>query len=243
MPNTRWYSGTGIYRHVWLLTGEKIHIAPWGIFAKTPMVTDESSLVDVAVTIENNSTEAEKLVVRTTILDQDGKKVVETDSSVDAAAGSKAETRQELNVLNPNLWSDVNPYLYTLRTELIREGSVMDRTDTRIGIRSISFDPTNGFQLNGKSIKLKGGCVHHDCGVLGSAAYDRAEERKIQLLKDSGFNAVRCAHNPPSPASWTPATAWGCWSLMKPLTAGARARILMITIPILRIGGRGIWFP
>jgi beta-galactosidase len=200
MPNTRWYSGTGIYRHVWLLTGEKIHIAPWGIFVKTPMVTDESSLVDVAVTIENNSTEAEKLVVRTTILDQDGKKVVETDSSVDAAAGSKAETRQELNVLNPNLWSDVNPYLYTLRTELIREGSVIDRTDTRIGIRSISFDPTNGFQLNGKSIKLKGGCVHHDCGVLGSAAYDRAEERKIQLLKDSGFNAVRCAHNPPSPA-------------------------------------------
>jgi beta-galactosidase len=200
MPNTRWYSGTGIYRHVWLLTGEKIHIAPWGIFAKTPMVTNESSLVDVAATIENNSTEAEKLVVRTTILDQDGKKVVETDSSVDAAAGSKAETRQELNVLNPNLWSDVNPYLYTLRTELIREGSVIDRTDTRIGIRSISFDPTNGFQLNGKSIKLKGGCVHHDCGVLGSAAYDRAEERKIQLLKDSGFNAVRCAHNPPSPA-------------------------------------------
>jgi beta-galactosidase len=200
MPNTRWYSGTGIYRHVWLLVGEKVHIAPWGIFAKTPVVTDEASTVDVAVTVENHSAAAERVVVRSTIFDADGKQVAEAESSTEAASGSKAEAKLELNVLHPNLWSDENPYLYTLKTELLREGAVIDRTETMIGIRSISFDPKNGFQLNGKTLKLKGGCVHHDCGILGSAAYDRAEERKIQLLKDSGFNAVRCAHNPPSPA-------------------------------------------
>jgi beta-galactosidase len=101
--------------------------------------------------------------------------------------------------------------VYTLRSEITRGGIVVYKTDTEIGIRSISFDPRNGFRLNGVPIKLRGSCVHHDCGLLGAAAYNRAEERKVELLKENGYNAVRRAHNPPSPVFLTLATGWACW--------------------------------
>ena len=200
MPNTRWYSGTGIYRHVWLLTGEKVHISPWGVFAQTPSVSDKASLVGVTTTVENNSSAPERIAVRSLILDENGGKAAETEDDFEIDAEGKADVKQSLEIFHPNLWSVEEPRLYTLKSELRKDGSVIDRTKTRIGIRSISFDPQNGFCLNGKTMKLRGGCVHHDCGILGSAAYDRAEERKIRLLKENGFCAVRCAHNPPSPA-------------------------------------------
>lgn len=197
MPNSRWYSGSGIYRHVRLHVLPELHIAPWGIAVTTPAVSPAESTVEVTTTVEDHGGDRTQQAarVRSTLLDAAGEKVATDESDVEAGAA-----RARLSVSNARLWSVDDPYLYTLETELIADGRPIDRRQTRVGIRSISFDRDTGFELNGVGMKLKGGCVHHDCGLLGSAAYDRAEERKIELLKESGFNAVRTAHNPPSTA-------------------------------------------
>ena len=200
LPNSRWYSGSGIYRRVRLLLGEPVHIPPWGIYVTTPEVSPESSVVKVETTINNAAETAMMVTVRSTLLNSQKESVSVKESAVRVAGKSEETSRQELVVSPAALWSVDHPYLYTLRSELVKEGVVIDTVVTKIGIRALSFDATNGFQLNGVPMKLKGGCVHHDCGLLGSAAYDRAEERKVELLKKNGFNAVRCAHNPPSPA-------------------------------------------
>jgi len=199
-PNTRWYSGSGIYRHVWLLVGDSIHIPPWGVYVTTPKVSPESSIVSVRTLVENTGSENVNVKVRSTLLAASGSEAGKVEAELNIPAKGSAESVQTLEVVSPNLWSVENPYLYTLRSEILRDGMVVDKTDTKIGIRSISFDARNGFRLNSVPIKLRGGCVHHDCGLLGAAAYDRAEERKVELLKANGYNAVRCAHNPPSPA-------------------------------------------
>lgn len=199
LPNTRWYSGSGIYRHVWLMVGESIHIAPWGVFASTPTVSPNSSVVVAKTSIENSGNTAADVIVRSTLLTASGQEAASGYTELSIAAGSAMEAVQTLTVSPAELWSVENPCMYTLHSEIIMHDAVIDSTFTKIGIRSISFDAGNGFRLNGVSMKLKGGCVHHDCGLLGAAAYERAEERKVELLKASGFNAVRCAHNPPSP--------------------------------------------
>ncbi|MBO3769188.1 MAG: DUF4982 domain-containing protein [Candidatus Brockarchaeota archaeon] len=199
-PNTRWYSGSGIYRHVWLFVGEKICIPPWGVYVTTPKVSSNASIVSVKTTVENNSDIATTVTVRSTLLTASGSEVAKGEVELKVPANGSAEASQDLEILSPELWSLENPFLYILRSEIIQDGEVIDETTTNVGIRSISFDVKEGFKLNGVPIKLRGGCVHHDCGILGAAAYDRAEERKVELLKANGFNAVRCAHNPPSPA-------------------------------------------
>ncbi|MDD4773139.1 MAG: glycoside hydrolase family 2 TIM barrel-domain containing protein [Eubacteriales bacterium] len=184
LPNSRWYSGSGIYRPVWLYTANRMHIAPRSIAVKT----DTGGRVEVSCEIEGDSAGTD---VRYSIFDDRG-------NTVASATGSATEA--ELNVRSPRLWNDLDPYLYTLRTELLRGGEVIDSTDTSIGIRTVEVDAVNGLRINGKPVKLKGGCVHHDNGILGAASYPRSEERKVELLKASGYNAVRCAHNPPSPS-------------------------------------------
>ena len=198
-PNTRWYSGSGIYRPVWLMVGESIHIKPWGIFASTPKVSAAASEVLVKTDVENSSTSPAAVTVRSTLLDASGNLVSSLDSTLLIPGEASAEAVQTLPVAETCLWSLEAPYLYTLRSEILQESSVIDYAVTTIGLRSISFDAENGFRLNGIPLKLKGGNVHHDCGLIGAAAYNRAEERKVELLKESGYNAVRCAHNPPSP--------------------------------------------
>lgn len=200
LPNTRWYSGSGIYRHVWLMVGESVHIVPWGIFATTPVVSPERSVVKINTILENSGRLEENVTIRTKILTACGCEAASGEAELKISSVSTAEVVQELNISPANLWSVDNPYLYTLKSEVLKDGVIIDSSETKIGIRSIAFDVEKGFQLNGITMKLKGGCVHHDCGLLGAAAYDRAEERKVELLKNSGFNAVRCAHNPPSPA-------------------------------------------
>lgn len=201
LPNTRWYSGSGIYRHVWLLLGDEFYIAPWGIFVKTPTVSPDVSIVEVKTDVVYNREESGTAALRSTLLDASGNIVASNEKKMFFSSSSAQMTvQQELSVKNPELWSIENPYLYTLKSEIISEGVAVDSVDTSVGIRSISFDPEKGFHLNNVPMKLKGGCVHHDCGLLGAASYDRAEERKVELLKKNGFNAVRCAHNPPSPA-------------------------------------------
>jgi beta-galactosidase len=198
--NSRWYSGSGIYRHVWLNIVSPVHLATWGTYITTPSVTDNDAVVHIRTSVVNNleATTDSRLVTR--LFGPDGKEQNRIETEQVIQSGETKEVMQEFKLVKPSLWSTETPVLYKAVTEIYVSGSVVDQTDTEFGIRSLSFDAENGFLLNGKSVKLKGGCVHHDNGILGSRAYDRAEERKVELLKSNGFNAIRCSHNPPSPA-------------------------------------------
>lgn len=195
LPNSRWYSGSGIYRHVWLMVAKAVHIAPYGISVTTP----DASAVTVETTFENKEESASDMVLRSSVYDAEGELVASDEVNVAVSPG-ESKASQTIALSDVKLWSPEAPYLYTLRSELLRGADVTDSTETIFGVRTVAVDAVNGFQLNGKTVKLKGGCVHHDCGLLGAAAFDRAEERKVELLKNNGYNAVRCAHNPPSPA-------------------------------------------
>jgi beta-galactosidase len=183
--NSRWYSGSGIYRHVWLWTGGRVRVDPWDV-----CVTNEH----VRTTVTNDLGEDCEVVVRSRV----GEQAVEDRLAVPALG--TATLRRPLPLEHPELWSPESPTLYTLETEVLVDGAVADTTTTTFGVRTLDFDPESGFRLNGRPLELRGGCVHHDHGPLGAASHDRAEERKVELLKANGFNAVRCAHNPPAPA-------------------------------------------
>ena len=198
--NSRWYSGSGIYRHVWLKVLDKIHVAQWGTYITTPEVNASSAKVTIKTSIKNEGVTASEVMLVIHILDAKANEVAKTQSKQSVTANNSFEFNQDAVITSPQLWSIQSPSLYTTVTEVYNEGKLTDKTETKFGIRSISFDPIHGFMLNGKTIKLQGGCVHHDNGPLGSKAYDRAEERRIEILKASGFNAIRCSHNPPSPA-------------------------------------------
>ena len=199
-PNSRWYSGTGIYRHVWLRLGGGVHIPPWGVCVTTPKVDVGAATVLASTEIANVTAAPAEATLRTTVLDGSGAVVTASETQASVAAGSVEVVTQELSVTDPRLWSVEEPYLYRLISEIVVGGEVVDVETTTFGIRSISVDAKRGFRLNDQPLKLRGGCVHHDHGLLGAASYDRAEERKVELLKASGFNAIRSAHNPPAPA-------------------------------------------
>lgn len=198
--NSRWYAGSGIYRHVWLKVMGAVHVGQWGTYITTPDISTAAAKVQLQTTVLNTtSTEAPvKLVTR--ILDARGREVAAATDSRNMAARDTLKWIQDITVAKPALWSIQTPVLYTAITEVYRNGQLTDRVQTPFGIRTITADAINGFRLNGQPLKLKGGCVHHDNGPLGAKAYDRAEERKVALLKAAGYNAIRCAHNPPSPA-------------------------------------------
>jgi beta-galactosidase len=191
--NSRWYSGSGIYRHVWLITTAPVHVEPWGVFITTPTVSRNNSIVSVKTTIVNEPN-VSLLRLVTTIRDAKNKIVATAESPVN----SSKEIAQNITVKNPFLWSPESPYLYQAVTEIKQGAQILDRVVTNFGIRSIEFSAEKGFLLNGKGVELRGGCLHHDNGPLGAATIDRAEERRVELLKKYGFNAVRTAHNPPS---------------------------------------------
>ncbi len=193
-PNSRWYTGTGIYRHVWLRTGSHAHIQPWGVFVTTPVVDTEASVVQVSTELSGLSS-LDGARLRSSVLDAQGKLVAQVETSANLST-----IQQTMLVKNGQLWSPDAPYLYTLVSEVYLDGAVVDSETTTFGIRSIQVDAEQGLRINGVPLKMKGGCIHHDHGPLGAASYDRAEERKIELLKSAGYNAIRCAHNPPAPA-------------------------------------------
>ena len=198
--NSRWYSGSGIYRHVWVTVSDPLHVAQWGTYINTPEVKSEMATVHVKTTVHNGYEDPQELTLETAILGPDGSEVgkVPLNHSVDAE--SSIELLAEFQVPFPKLWSTETPHLYTAVTSIRLGESVIDLYETQFGIRSIAFSAKYGFYLNGEPVLLKGGCMHHDNGPLGSAAFDRAEERRVELMKASGYNSIRCAHNPPSPA-------------------------------------------
>jgi beta-galactosidase len=198
--NSRWYSGSGIYRHVWLKVADPVHIAQWGTYITTPEVSSSSAKVNIKTKVLNDGDHDINVKYITRILNQKNTEVATAQTEHSIKSGSFFEFNQDVVVNNPALWGCESPALYTAVTEVYYDGKLADQERTRFGIRTISFDAENGFRLNGKTVKLKGGCFHNDNGPLGSKAYDRAEERKVELLKASGFNAIRCSHNPPSPA-------------------------------------------
>jgi beta-galactosidase len=198
--NSRWYSGSGIYRHVWLKVVEPVHVATWGMFVTTPEVDESGAKVNVKTKAVNDSRRPQKITVITRILDAMGIEAARAESRQDIQPETSVQFSQDTVVKSPSLWSIKSPALYTALVEVRGDKILYDRVKTQFGIRTIAFDAKKGFVLNGEPTLLKGGCVHHDNGPLGAAAYDRAEQRRVELLKASGFNAIRCAHNPPSPA-------------------------------------------
>ena len=199
-PDSRWYSGSGIYRHVRVVVTEPIRVAPWGVFVSSPEVSTESAKVSIKTDVQNDASETGEFAIRTILLNPAGSKCGESDQVVRVGTGAAGETAQQITVKQPALWSPGSPRLYRAITRVMRNGKVIDEVETSFGIRSLAWSVEKGLLLNGAPIKLVGGSVHHDNGPLGAAAFDRAEERKVQLLKAAGFNAVRSAHNPPSPA-------------------------------------------
>ncbi|GEM_PF-83413 len=198
--NSRWYSGSGIYRHVWLRVVEPVHVKPWGVCVITPDAHESSAKVNVKSELVNESDQLAKITLITRILDAKGAEVVRIEDRHNIQPEVSRQFSQDGVVRSPLLWSPESPTLYTAVVEVRDEDCLLDRVQTRFGIRTLDFDVEKGFLLNGKPTLLKGGCVHHDNGPLGSAAFDRAEQRRVELLKAAGFNTIRCAHNPPSEA-------------------------------------------
>ncbi|MDW5265448.1 MULTISPECIES: glycoside hydrolase family 2 TIM barrel-domain containing protein [Acidobacteriaceae] len=224
-PSSRWYSGSGIYRHVRVVVTEPLHVAPWGVFVGTPEATDASASVLVQTRLQNDSASAGSATVRTTLLSAAGQPVAKEESQVQVGAGSHEEATQKIALASPALWSPATPTLYRAVTELVLAGKVVDRVETSFGVRSLSWSVDKGLLLNGRSIKLVGGSVHHDDNVLGAASFDRAEERKVELLKAAGFNAVRTAHNPPSPAFLDACDRLGLLVLDEPFDVWTKSKV------------------
>ena len=199
-PNSRWYSGSGIYRHVRVVVSAPTHVAHWGTFVTTPDVSAQSAKVVLRTRLANELASKASVSIQTTLFDMAGNQVGTVQSKLAIAPMKEAEATQEITVANPSLWSPESPSLYRAVSQVQKDGRIIDEVTTPFGIRSLAWSVEKGLLLNGKPIKLTGGSVHHDNGPLGAAAFDRAEERKVELLKAAGHNAVRTAHNPPSPA-------------------------------------------
>lgn len=198
--NCRWYTGSGIYRHTSLKITNPLHFETWGTFITTPVTTTNKAEVHVQSVLANTEKVTGKVILETQIVDKENRTVAWKEQLVTLDNQEKTEINHILEVTSPQLWSTDNPYLYKVVNRLLKDNKIIDEECISIGIRNIAFSAENGFHLNGKSMKLKGGCIHHDNGPLGAKAFDRAEERKIELLKAAGFNALRLSHNPPSTA-------------------------------------------
>lgn len=198
-PNSRWYSGSGIYRNVWLVKTGKLHVSHWGTYITTSDVTEEKAEVVVETSLDNHLESSAVAILRTTIFDPSGKQVASTQSSVKVEPGSAGTAVQRMTVLTPQLWDIINPVLYKAVSEVVSGATILDTYETTFGIRLFRFDPADGFFLNGRSVKLLGVCQHHDLGCLGAAINLRALERQLEILKDMGCNSIRTSHNPPAP--------------------------------------------
>lgn len=192
--DSRWYTGSGIYRDVWLVEAPETHIAQWGVGYETTRLTNKRADIKVTVDIENPE-KAKKLQVKATLTDADGKVVSQSTAGV-----NNGKSTLTLRVKNPERWDIDNPYLYKLNTELWADGKYIDGSTTTAGLRSLEFNPDKGFALNGRWMKVKGVCLHHDAGVLGATVPEEVWERRLANLKSIGVNAIRCAHNPQAPA-------------------------------------------
>ena len=198
-PNSRWYSGSGIYRNVWLVTTGKTYVAHWGTFITTPEINASNAKVKIVHQIKNKLVANQKLVLKTVILDPAGKEVTAGKMETNGVKDSVLSATFDLEVKNPVLWSLDSPKMYSAVSKVFVDGELVDNYTTPFGIRSFEFNAEKGFFLNGNSVKINGVCNHQDLGCLGSAINKRALERQLEILKGMGCNAIRTSHNPPAP--------------------------------------------
>jgi len=194
--DSRWYTGAGIYRDTWMLVGDPVRIAPDGPRVTTPDVDRDLAVVEVACTVENDSMAIRTVDFAIEIRDADGNVVAGDVSKVTVVPGEPALARQRLYLADPSLWGPDSPTLYTARVALTDQDGEVDADTVTFGIRRLQLDPVRGLRVNGESVKLRGACVHHDNGVLGAATFAAAEERRVRILKEAGFNAIRMSHHP-----------------------------------------------
>jgi beta-galactosidase len=206
-PNSRWYSGSGIYRHTWLLTTDPLAIVPWGVSVTTPEISATSATIKISAHVRNERTAAMQCVVRESILDGEGKALSPAETVTDPApgspesvgAGEDREVSKTVVLSTPRLWSPDSPALYRVRTQVLVGNEVVDSTETQFGVRRVEFDVDRGLLINGEHVKMRGVCLHHDAGALGAAVPESVLERRLSLLREMGCNAIRCSHNPEAP--------------------------------------------
>lgn len=196
--DSRWYTGSGIYRNVWLVYSNPVHIAQWGVYAY-PEVANGAGILNVEVALENGSSSKTNLTVVNELIASDGKVVAKSSQKILVEANKENKIATKINVKNPELWDLEHPNLYQLKTTVLKDGKLIDKTVTSTGFRNFTFDSNKGFALNGKWMKMKGVCLHHDAGVLGSAVPRDVLKTRLKTLKEIGVNAIRTSHNPQAP--------------------------------------------
>ena len=197
--DSRWYTGSGIYRHVRLTIQNPLHIGHWGIYVTTPKLTDDTCTARIETTLENDGSTAETFDLQSDIVTAQGRIVGLATTSTTLAPDKQETLVQTVNIDNPQRWSLESPTLYTLKSRVLNRDLVLDERDTPFGLRTLRFDPDKGFFLNEKSMKIKGVCLHHDAGCLGAAVPDKVLRHRLLLMKTLGANAIRTSHNPPAP--------------------------------------------
>jgi beta-galactosidase len=198
-PNSRWYTGSGVYRHVWLSIVGRLHVGHWGAYVTTPRADSVGADVAVRTRVENGYDKQRRGVLRSMVIDSAGRELARTESPFSLAAGEKVELEQQLQIASPRLWSVETPILYRLRSEVRDGGRTADLVTTTFGIRSIAYDKDRGFLLNGRQVKMRGVNLHHEAGGLGAAVPEQVWLRRLEDLKAMGVNAIRTSHNPPAP--------------------------------------------
>jgi beta-galactosidase len=198
--SSRWYPGAGLYRHVWLDVTDPVHVARWGTYITTPAVDDQAATVRVRTTLDNAGTEQAVVSLETAVLDASGSEIVRSRAVERTLAPDESlKVDFDLALPNPIRWDIDRPYLYRAVSVVRDRHGVRDRSVSSFGVRTIAFDKTKGFSLNGRRLKLHGVCLHHDLGALGTAVNRRAIERQLHIMKAMGVNAIRTSHNPPAP--------------------------------------------
>ena len=198
-PNSRWYSGSGIYRNVWLVTTGNVYVDHWGSFVTSTLPDNGAASVKLSVQLRKDTDDADPVRIATKIYGEDGTEVANADNDGIVFKDSITILEQTFRLTNAQLWSVERPYRYKAVTSVYRGKDLTDIYETPFGVRSFAFDSTKGFSLNGKPMKILGVCNHHDLGALGAAVNVRAMERQLEILKAMGCNAIRMAHNPPAP--------------------------------------------
>jgi beta-galactosidase len=194
-PDSRWYTGAGIYRNVWLIRTAPVHVSHWGTFVTTPRVTSKEAMINIVTTIANDKSEKTNIRIISSVFDKSGKEVATHSRVAKIDPGSRSELNAVINLKTPLLWDQEHPNLYQLETKVFEGKYLKDTYNTKFGIRYLAFRTDSGLFLNGKNVKILGVCNHHDLGPLGSALNYRALERQLELLKSMGCNGIRCSHN------------------------------------------------
>jgi beta-galactosidase len=197
--SSRWYPGAGIYRNVWLIKTNPVHVAHWGTYVTTPQVSATKATVAIVTEVQNQTQKEARIQLETEIVDPNGQSVSRASSEAPVPANGKQSVAQELDVANPRLWDIDHPDLYKIVAVVKQNAQVQDRYETPFGIRTIEFNREKGFLLNGRYLKIHGVCNHHDLGALGAAVNVRALERQLEIMRSMGVNAIRTSHNPPAP--------------------------------------------